>query len=445
MSVNATTLEYDQFRLYKAAGTALKSGGGAGRESGTAMNYNEFFVSALDKLRDERRYRVFADLERIAGRFPHAHWHSPEGKREVVIWCSNDYLGMAQHPKVIGAMVDVAARMGTGAGGTRNIAGTNHPLVELERELADLHGKEAALLFTSGYVSNQTGIPTIAKLLPNCLILSDALNHNSMIEGVRQAGCEKQVWRHNDIGHLEELLKAAAPERPKLIIFESLYSMDGDIAPIHAICDLADKYGAMTYVDEVHAVGMYGPRGGGVTERDSAAHRIDVIEGTLAKAFGCLGGYITGTAAMIDAVRSYAPGFIFTTALPPAICAAATAAIRHLKTSQWERDRHQDRAARVKAVLDAAGLPVMPSTTHIVPVLVGDPEKCKMACDMLLADHGIYIQPINYPTVPRGMERLRITPSPYHDDVLIDALAEALVDVWERLQLSKRRQAIAAE
>jgi 5-aminolevulinate synthase len=445
MSVNATTLEYDQFRLYKAAGTALKSGGGAGRESGTAMNYNEFFVSALDKLRDERRYRVFADLERIAGRFPHAHWHSPEGKREVVIWCSNDYLGMAQHPKVIGAMVDVAARMGTGAGGTRNIAGTNHPLVELERELADLHGKEAALLFTSGYVSNQTGIPTIAKLLPNCLILSDALNHNSMIEGVRQAGCEKQVWRHNDIGHLEELLKAAALERPKLIIFESLYSMDGDIAPIHAICDLADKYGAMTYVDEVHAVGMYGPRGGGVTERDSAAHRIDVIEGTLAKAFGCLGGYITGTAAMIDAVRSYAPGFIFTTALPPAICAAATAAIRHLKTSQWERDRHQDRAARVKAVLDAAGLPVMPSTTHIVPVLVGDPEKCKMACDMLLADHGIYIQPINYPTVPRGMERLRITPSPYHDDVLIDALAEALVDVWERLQLPKRRQAIAAE
>jgi 5-aminolevulinate synthase len=445
MSVNATTLEYDQFRLYKAAGTALKSGGGAGRESGTAMNYNEFFVSALDKLRDERRYRVFADLERIAGRFPHAHWHSPEGKREVVIWCSNDYLGMAQHPKVIGAMVDVAARMGTGAGGTRNIAGTNHPLVELERELADLHGKEAALLFTSGYVSNQTGIPTIAKLLPNCLILSDALNHNSMIEGVRQAGCEKQVWRHNDIGHLEELLKAAALERPKLIIFESLYSMDGDIAPIHAICDLADKYGAMTYVDEVHAVGMYGPRGGGVTERDSAAHRIDVIEGTLAKAFGCLGGYITGTAAMIDAVRSYAPGFIFTTALPPAICAAATAAIRHLKTSQWERDRHQDRAARVKAVLNAAGLPVMPSATHIVPVLVGDPEKCKMACDMLLADHGIYIQPINYPTVPRGMERLRITPSPYHDDVLIDALAEALVDVWERLQLPKRRQAIAAE
>ena len=409
------------------------------------MNYNEFFVSALDQLRQERRYRVFADLERIAGRFPYADWHAPEGQREVGIWCSNHYLGMAQHPQVIGAMVDVAARMGTGAGGTRNIAGTNHPLVELERELADLHGKEAALVFTSGYVSNQTGIPTIAKLLPNCLILSDALNHNSMIEGVRQSGCEKVVWRHNDLEHLEELLKAADPARPKIVLFESLYSMDGDVAPLHAICDLAAKYNAMTYVDEVHAVGMYGPRGGGVTERDKAAHRIDVIEGTLAKAFGCLGGYIAGTTAMIDAVRSYAPGFIFTTALPPAICAAATAAIRHLKTSQWERDRHQDRAARVKAVLNAAGLPVMPSDTHIVPVLVADPEKVKLASDMLLTEHNIYIQPINYPTVPRGMERLRITPSPYHDDVLVDHLAEALVDVWERLQLPKSRRQLAAE
>ena len=409
------------------------------------MNYNDYFASALATLRDERRYRVFADLERIAGRFPHATWHAPQGPREVVIWCSNDYLGMAQHPKVIGAMVDVAARMGTGAGGTRNIAGTNHPLIELERELADLHGKPAALLFTSGYVSNQTGIPTIARLLPNCLILSDALNHNSMIEGVRQSGCEKQIWRHNDVAHLEELLKAADIERPKLIAFESLYSMDGDIAPVHAICDLAQRYNAMTYVDEVHAVGMYGPRGGGICDRDNAMNRVDVIEGTLAKAFGCLGGYITGSTDLIDAVRSYAPGFIFTTALPPAICAAATAAIRHLKTSGWERERHQDRAARVKAVLNAAGLPVMPSDTHIVPVLVGEPEKCKMACDMLLADHGIYIQPINYPTVPRGMERLRITPSPYHDDALIDALAEALVDVWERLQLPKRRQEMAAE
>ena len=409
------------------------------------MKYNAYFKAALDTLRDERRYRVFADLERIAGRFPHARWHSPEGPRDVVIWCSNDYLGMAQHPKVIGAMVDTAARMGTGAGGTRNIAGTNHPLVELERELADLHGKPAALLFTSGYVSNQTGIPTIAKLLPNCLILSDALNHNSMIEGVRQSGCEKQVWRHNDVAHLEELLKAADPARPKLIAFESLYSMDGDVAPVHAICDLADKYGAMTYCDEVHAVGMYGPRGGGVCEREGAMHRVDVLEGTLAKAFGCLGGYITGSEAMIDAVRSYAPGFIFTTALPPAICAAATAAIKHLKTSSWERERHQDRAARVKAVLNAAGLPVMPSTTHIVPVFIGDAEKCKAASDMLLAEHGIYIQPINYPTVPRGEERLRITPSPYHDDALIDALAEALVDVWDKLGLVARRQALAAE
>ena len=409
------------------------------------MKYNDFFPKALGQLRSERRYRVFADLERIAGRFPHAYWHAPDGRREVVIWCSNDYLGMAQHPKVVGAMTETAARMGTGAGGTRNIAGNNHPLIELERELADLHNKPAALVFTSGYVSNSTGIATIAQLLPNCLILSDALNHNSMIEGVKRAGCDKQIWRHNDLAHLEELLQAADPARPKLIVFESLYSMDGDVAPVHAICDLADRYNAMTYVDEVHAVGMYGKRGGGITDRDDAAKRVDVIEGTLAKAFGCLGGYITGSTELIDAVRSYAPGFIFTTALPPAICAAATAAIRHLKTSQWERERHQDRAARVKAVLTAAGLPVMPSDTHIVPVLVGNPEKCKAACDLLLEEHGIYIQPINYPTVPRGMERLRITPSPYHDDALIDRLAEAISDVWERLGLPKNAKPLAAE
>ena len=409
------------------------------------MDYKGYFASALGKLRDERRYRVFADLERVAGRFPHAIWHSPQGQRDVVIWCSNDYLGMAQHPKVIGAMVEAATRMGTGAGGTRNIAGTNHPLVELERELADLHNKPAALVFTSGYVSNETGISTIAKLLPNCLILSDALNHNSMIEGVRQSGSEKKIWRHNDLQHLEELLKACDPARPKLIVFESLYSMDGDIAPVHAICDLAARYNAMTYCDEVHAVGMYGPRGGGICERDNAMERVDVIEGTLAKAFGCLGGYIATSEDVVDAVRSYAPGFIFTTALPPAICAAASAAIRHLKTSSWERERHQERAARVKAVLNAAGLPVMSSATHIVPVLVGDPEKCKAASDLLLAEHGVYIQPINYPTVPRGMERLRVTPSPYHDDALVDALAEALVDTWDRLGLRRGKQAAAAE
>ena len=409
------------------------------------MDYNGFFASALDKLRNERRYRVFADLERVAGRFPRAIWHSPQGQRDVVIWCSNDYLGMAQHPKVIGAMVEATTRMGTGAGGTRNIAGTNHPLVELERELAELHRKPAALVFTSGYVSNETGIATIAKLLPNCLLLSDALNHNSMIEGARRSGCEKQIWRHNDLRHLEELLKAADPARPKLIVFESLYSMDGDVAPVGAICDLADRYGAMTYCDEVHAVGMYGAHGGGICERDGMMGRVDVIEGTLAKAFGCLGGYIAASKDLVDAVRSYAPGFIFTTALPPAICAAATAAIRHLKTSGWERERHQERAARVKAVLNAAGLPVMPGTTHIVPVLVGDPEKCKAACDMLLSEHGVYIQPINYPTVPRGMERLRITPSPYHDDALVDALAEALVDVWDRLDLHRGKHAAAAE
>jgi 5-aminolevulinate synthase len=409
------------------------------------MSYDAFFAAALARLRDEQRYRVFADLERIVGRFPVAIWHSPQGPKEVVIWCSNDYLGMGQHPKVVAAMVETANRMGVGAGGTRNISGTNHPLVELEGELADLHGKEAALVFTSGYVSNAAGISTIAKLLPDCLILSDADNHNSMIEGIRQAGTEKRIFRHNDVGHLEALLLAEALDRPKLIVFESLYSMDGDIAPIKRICDLAERHGAMTYLDEVHAVGMYGPRGAGVAAQGGVMDRIDVIEGTLAKAFGCLGGYIAGKAALIDAVRSYAPGFIFTTALPPPICAAATAAIRHLKTSQRERERQQDRARCVKGALRAAGLPVMASDTHIVPVLIGDPEKCKAASDLLLSGHGIYIQPINYPTVPKGSERLRITPGPFHEDALIDRLVEALVEVWTRLELGLENQAHAAE
>jgi 5-aminolevulinate synthase len=408
------------------------------------MDYDKYFTATLSRLQDERRYRVFATLERIAGRFPYAVCHSLEGGPEVVVWCSNDYLGMGQHPKVIGALVEAAVRLGVGAGGTRNIAGTNHPLVELERELADLHRKEAALVFTSGYVSNLTGIATIAKLIPNCLILSDSLNHNSMIEGVRQSGCEKRIWRHNDVEHLEYLLCKVGAARPKLIVFETLYSMDGDVAPMHRICDLAKRHGAMTYADEVHAVGMYGPRGAGVAERDSVMDRIDVIEGTLAKAFGCIGGYIAGSNALIDAVRSHAPGFIFTTALPPGICAAATAAIRHLKTSNAEREAHQRRAAQVKSVLKAAGLPVMQTETHIVPVLVGDAERCKAASDLLLTNHRIYIQPINYPTVPRGTERLRITPTPNHDDELINSLAEALVSVWKSLGLGLDREVLAA-
>jgi 5-aminolevulinate synthase len=411
----------------------------------SAAGYDGFFADAVARLHVERRYRIFADLERMAGRFPRAVWRSPQGPKEVVIWCSNDYLGMGQHPKVVRAMIEAATRFGTGAGGTRNIAGTNHPLIELEGELADLHGKEAALVFTSGYVSNQASIATIARLIPNCLILSDALNHNSMIEGIRQSGMEKRIFRHNDINHLEELLDAAGAARPKLIVFESLYSMGGDVAPISRICDAADRYGAMTYLDEVHAVGMYGPRGAGIAARDGAMHRVDVIEGTLAKAFGCLGGYITGSATLIDAVRSYAPGFIFTTALPPAICAAATAAIRHLKTSEWERKRQQDRARRVKSALAAASLPVMLSDTHVVPVAIGDPAKCKAASDLLLSKHGIYIQPINYPTVAKGTERLRITPTPCHEDHMIAELAAALVEVWDELALPRGQLPYAAE
>ncbi len=401
--------------------------------------YQKIFKNAVDSLHVEKRYRIFADLQRQVGKFPKAIYRDSSDvgaeEREVTIWCSNDYLGMGQHKDVIATMQEVAGKMGAGAGGTRNISGTNHPLVELEVELADLHQKEAALVFTSGFVSNEAGISTIARLLPDCLILSDALNHASMIEGVRRSGAQKQIFRHNDVAHLEELLEAAGNERAKLIVFESVYSMDGDIAPIKEIADLADKYNAMTYIDEVHAVGMYGERGAGICEREGLLARIDVIEGTLAKAFGTLGGYISGSAALIDAVRSYAPNFIFTTALPPAIAAAATTSIRHLKNSKVERAAQQKQAATAKRVLGAAGLPVMPSDTHIVPIMVGDPELCKAASDHLMKEHDIYIQPINYPTVPRGTERLRITPTPFHDDDLIDHLSVALVETWKKLGL----------
>jgi 5-aminolevulinate synthase len=399
------------------------------------FDYNGSFQSAIAALKRERRYRVFADLERKAGQFPHAMWNSPNGKRDVVVWCSNDYLGMGQHPKVIEAMCTAARTMGAGAGGTRNISGTNRALVQLEAELADLHGKEAALVFTSGYVSNHTGIATIARLLPDCLILSDALNHNSMIEGVRAAGCARQIWRHNDLEHLEELLSRASPSHPKLIVFECVYSMDGDVAPLEAICDLAERYNAMTYLDEVHAVGMYGPRGAGIAEQDGVMARVDIIEGTLAKAFGTLGGYIAASDAIVDAVRSHAPGFIFTTALPPAVAAAATASIAHLKTSDEERAGQRAAVTATKTALRSAGLPVLATQTHIVPVMVGDPELCKQASDLLLERHGIYIQPINYPTVARGTERLRITPTPAHDVRLIQQLADALVSVWQELDL----------
>jgi len=404
------------------------------------FDYQANFEHAISTLKREQRYRIFVDLERKAGRFPHAVWNSSDGGRDVVIWCSNDYLGMGQHPSVIDAMCDAARSMGAGSGGTRNISGTNRALIELEAELADLHGKQAALVFTSGYVSNQTGISTIAKLLPDCLILSDELNHNSMIEGVRSAGCAKQIWRHNDLEHLEQLLSHAAPSRPKLIVFESIYSMDGDISPIREICDLADRYGAMTYLDEVHAVGMYGPRGAGIAEREGVMDRVHVIEGTLAKAYGTLGGYIAGRASVIDAVRSHAPGFIFTTSLPPSIAAAAKASIAHLKTSHRERAGQRESVAATKLALQNAGLPVMSTNSHIVPVMVGDPELCRRASDLLLHRHGIYIQPINYPTVRRGTERLRITPTPAHDSRLIENLAGAMASVWREigLPLAKR-------
>ncbi|MET3760943.1 5-aminolevulinate synthase [Sphingomonas sp. UYEF23] len=402
------------------------------------VDYSRIFTQAIDRLHVEGRYRVFIDILRNKGAFPNARcFAGHNGPKPITVWCSNDYLAMGQHPEVIAAMEHALHDVGAGSGGTRNIGGNTHYHVDLEGELADLHGKEGALLFTSGYVSNEATLATLAKVLPGCVIFSDEFNHASMIAGIRNSGCEKHVFRHNDVAHLEELLAAADPTVPKLIAFESVYSMDGDVAPIAEICDLADRYNALTYLDEVHAVGMYGARGGGISERDGVAHRLTIIEGTLGKAIGVMGGYISADQTIIDVIRSYAPGFIFTTSLSPVLVAGALAAVRHLKASSVERDGQQAAATMLKTLFAGAGLPVMDSTTHIVPLMVGDPIKAKKISDILLAEYGVYVQPINYPTVPRGTERLRFTPGPAHDEAMMRELTDALVEIWGRLELRK--------
>jgi len=406
------------------------------------VNYDQVFDSAIERLHSEGRYRVFIDILRNKGAYPNARcFAGHNGPKPITVWCSNDYLAMGQHPKVIEAMEEALHNVGAGSGGTRNIGGNTHYHIELEAELADLHGKDGALLFTSGYVSNDATLSTLAKILPGCVIFSDELNHASMIAGIRNSGAEKKVFRHNDVEHLEELLAETDPSVPKLIAFESVYSMDGDVAPIHAICDLAEKYNALTYIDEVHAVGMYGPRGGGITDRDEAAHRIDIIEGTLGKAFGVMGGYIAADTRIIDVIRSYAPGFIFTTSLSPVLVAGVLASVRHLKSSSIEREGQQASAAFLKKAFADAGLPVMPSTTHIVPLMVGDPVRAKKIADILLAEYGVYVQPINFPTVPRGTERLRFTPGPSHTEAMMTELTEALVEIWQRMELELRKAA----
>jgi len=402
------------------------------------MDYESQFSQILAQVKREGRYRVFADIVRCRGAFPDATYHTAQGARPITVWCSNDYLGMGQSAVVIAAMHAALDIAGAGSGGTRNIAGTTHFHVELERELADLHRKEAALLFTSGYIANDAALSTLGNTLPGCIIFSDELNHASMIEGMRRSSkAQRQIWRHNDIKHLEELLLRADPNAPKVIAFESVYSMDGDMSPIGEICALAKRFGALTYLDEVHAVGLYGPRGAGVAERDGVMHNVDIINGTLAKAFGIMGGYIAGSSKFIDVVRSFAPGFIFTTSIPPVLAAGALASVRHLKSSQVERERHQERAEKLKGLLREAGLPVMPSVSHIVPLLVGNPVSCKEVTDYLLQEHAIYVQPINYPTVPRGTERLRLTPTPFHDDDKMRALVSALDDAWSRLNIKR--------